>query len=644
MGVLRLPSWCGLFFLPLVLAGCSGGKDGPSGPPPKVLASEVIGPGGGTVAVPGGASLAVPAGALDAPTLVSITEVEAATSTALGRYGFEPDGQVFARPVVVRLPVEPGTTNAFVWWAQPEGWYEPVGGTVDTGQVRAEVVHFSGGYAGDRTADRTVSGSRVMTLLSSNGIANVPVDLSTRTVKAYVARSGGGYDVYAGQGRTDGTFRVPGVPVGPCLLQVGNRLVYTSEDVVDLGEVQPGRRGLVKIPAISFSDPTSPPPASATFALDHLAPWGPLATTVDAIGDRIDVFSGDSSTWIFGAQTKLDPAILAGATTLSGSVDLLRTGSRIIPMNQVSASAGDHLVVAQQHVATSTTGMQYQAMTRVFEAPPVDLAPGVPLSLSGSFADVDLASSVSVSWDFGAYYATVDAEAIPTRAVYVDQFSNRFRVVGQAGGLDYGTHLLVTKPEFLILPVAPATATTVEAGVMTFGTPLAGSWGAHWVASADVHVPVLAGTTQVGFVASVRSMGAIAPGVNTVTLGGPELGLPRAPRVIPAGGSTPLDLFSRRDGVGLTPTLAWDQPDPGPADGFTVQLIRIDGSVGLPYTYAFMIDTSQTTLELPPGLLETGKEYMAVIRAYRRGVRVRAPLRIDLPLDEGVQVTAKFTP
>jgi hypothetical protein len=639
MPVLRPSSWCWLL-LPLALAGCSGGKSGPPTPPPKVLASEVIGPAGGSVTAPGGASLAIPAGALDAPTLVSITEVEAATSTSLGRYGFEPDGQVFARPVVVRLPMAAGTTKAFVWWAQPEGWYEPVGGAVESGQVRAEVSHFSGGYCGDETPERTVSGSRIITLLSSNGIANVPVDLSTRTVKAYVPRSGGGYDVYDGQGRTDGTFRVPGVPVGPCLLQVGTRLVYTSEDVVDLGEVQPGRRGLVKIPNVT--SPTSPPPANATFAMDNLAPWQSAAMTADG-NDRIDVFSGDSSTWIFGAQPPVSP----GATTLAGTVDLLRTGSRIIPMNEVSASAGDHLVVAQQHVAASTTGVQFRAMTRVFEPPPVDLAPGVPLSLSGAFADVDLASSVSVSWDFGAYYATVDAEAIPTRVEYVDQFANRFRVVGQAGGLDYGTHLLVTKPDFLILPIDhPSTATTVETGVMTFGTPLTGRWGAHWVANADVHVPVEVGTAHVGFVASVRSMGAISPGVNTVTLGVPELGLPRTPRVIPTGGSTPLDLFSRQDGVGLTPTLAWDQPDPGPADGFTVQLIRLDGGtgVGAPYTYAFMIDTSQTTLELPPGILEAGKEYVVIIRAYKRGVKVRAPLRIELPLDEGVQVTAKFTP
>jgi hypothetical protein len=626
MPVLRLPSWCWLL-LPLALAGCPGGKDAPPPPPPRVLASEVIGPAGGSVTAPGGASLSIPAGALDAPTLISITEVEAVTSTSLGRYGFEPDGQVFARPVVVRLPVAAGTTNAFVWWAQPEGWYEPVGGTVETGAVRAEVSHFSGGYCGDETPDRTVSGSRVITRVASSGIANVPVDLSARPVRAYVVRVGGGYDVYEGHGRTDGTFRVPGVPVGPCLLQVGTRYVVTSENVVDLGEVMPGRRGLDVIDLTAQALPV-------TVNLQNLSPWVAPAPTADAIGDRIDLFSGDSNTWFWNVQSPLSPPLVPDASAFTGTVDLSHA-SRMVPVNAVRAEMGDHLVVAQQHATASPTGVAYQAMTRVFEPPPVTVAPGVPLSLSGSFADVALASSVTVSWSFGAYRDALAADANPSRVDRPDQFSNRFRVVGQAGGLDYGTHLLIGKPDFITLPVDPASVTTLETGAMAFGTPLSGRWGAHWIATADLHTPVDVGSVHAWFVMSVRTMGTIA---DAVTLGAPALGVARAPRV------NGLDLFTRQDGVGLTPTLSWGVPVPGPADGYTVQLVRLDGVGSPPWTYVAGIDTGETTLELPPGILEAGKEYLAVIRAYRRGVKVRAPLRIDLPLDEGVQVTAKFTP
>jgi hypothetical protein len=56
------------------------------------------------------------------------------------------------------------------------------------------------------------------------------------------------------------------------------------------------------------------------------------------------------------------------------------------------------------------------------------------------------------------------------------------------------------------------------------------------------------------------------------------------------------------------------------------------------------IDTAETSLALPPGILQDGSSYLAVIRAYRRGVRVEAPLRVDLPLHQGVQVTETFAP
>jgi len=184
-------------------------------------------------------------------------------------------------------------------------------------------------------------------------------------------------------------------------------------------------------------------------------------------------------------------------------------------------------------------------------------------------------------------------------AVYrPDQFTNRFRVVGQAGGLAYGTHLLIGKPDFVTLPLDPAVVTTLATGAMPYGTPLSGDWGIHWIATADLHVPLYVGTIAAAFVVSARSMGAIA---DTVPLDGPQLGLPRAPQ------GNGLDAFTRQDGVGLTPTLSWEAPVPGPADGCTVQLVRLDGVGTPPWTYVAAIDTAETSIELPPGILEAGK-------------------------------------
>lgn len=622
----RLAPWC-VASVALVGTACSGGSSSSTPPaaPPAVLASSTIGPAGGVVTTSGGASLQVPRGALDSDTLISIIEAEAATSARAGKYGFEPDGQVFARPVTVWLPVAGGKSAAFVYWAQPEGGFAPVGGVVESGRVRAEVSHFSDGYVDDATSTRAVSGSRVITLVSQSGIANVGVDLSTRTVKALVPRAGGGYDVYPGFGRADGTFHVPGVPVGPFFLQLGNRFVWTAENVVDLGEVQPGRRGLEAMA------PTAVVPV--TFDLSNLAPWQPPPRQ-GALGDRLDVFSGDSNTWIWNVVP--GGPLATGATAASGSAaNLLTCGSRLVPTNAVRGERGDRLVVAQQHVATSPTGVPYQAMTRVLEPVGLTVAPDVPVSLAGALADVSLASTVALTWDFGAFHAAVEADAGPTAQVRIDNFTNRFRIVGQAGGLAYGTHLLAGKPDFLTLPLDPATVTTVATGVMPYGTPLAGSWGAHWIATADLHVPVLIGSTEATFVTSVRSMGAAT---DTVALDGPRLGLVRAPKV------NGLDLFAPQHGVGLTPTLSWDPPTIGTADGYSVQLLRIEGVGSPPWTYLATFDTKSTSLEVPPGLVQGGREYLVIIRAFRRGVRVEAPLRIDLPVDESTQVTARFWP
>jgi hypothetical protein len=79
------------------------------------------------------------------------------------------------------------------------------------------------------------------------------------------------------------------------------------------------------------------------------------------------------------------------------------------------------------------------------------------------------------------------------------------------------------------------------------------------------------------FVVSTRSMGAMSDMESLARLqDGPALGLPREPEW---NGS--LDAFVRQDGVGSTPTLSWVAPVPGPADGYTIQVLHLHG-VGLP--------------------------------------------------------------
>jgi hypothetical protein len=606
----------------LVLAGCPGGH-APPPPSATVLAEATVGAAGGTVAAPGGPSLTIPAGALDAPTAIRITAVG---DVSAARYGFEPNGQVFARPVMVRMPVATGTTSASLWWERPGGGYEPVGGTLDQGTIVAEVAHFSGGYAGADTGSRTVSGSRVITLAASSRIYNVPVDLTAATVTAWVPRSEGGYDAYAGEGSADGLFRVPGVPDGPVLLQVGSRLVRTSQSVIDLGELMPGRPGLETV------DLTQTLPL--TLDLSNLAPWQAPSSTTLGLGDRLDVFSADANDWFWGAESALSTPLQAGAMGLSGSLDLLHAANKKVPVFALDAARGDRLVVAQQSAAVSSGGIAYQATSRVFEPAPSTLAPGAPASFAGAFVDVTRDHAVDVAWSFGTWSSALTADGNPSAGPFSGTFANRFRIVGQAGGLQYGTHELICKPDFLTAAVPDGTD-VFATGEMRFGMPLSGDWGAHWIASADRGVPVQVGSRTGTFPVAIRSMGALG---DPLVAGAPAIGLPRSPAVNGA------DLFTARAGVGLTPTLSWDVPAIGTADGYGVQIVDLLGSGDPPWKYVAFIDTPLTAIELPPGILQAGHTYLAVIRAYRRGIRVEAPLRIALPVDVAVQVTATFAP
>ncbi len=75
-----------------------------------------------------------------------------------------------------------------------------------------------------------------------------------------------------------------------------------------------------------------------------------------------------------------------------------------------------------------------------------------------------------------------------------------------------------------------------------------------------------------------------------------------------------------------------------------MQIVDLVGAGNPPWRYVAFVDTALTQVDLPPGVLEAGHTCLAVIRAYRRGIRVEAPLRIALPVDVGIQVTATFAP
>ncbi len=135
----------------VLLTACGGGA-----PPPPPPVTVTIGAAGGTVNGPSGATVVIPAGALAKDTPIGIAQSDAgapalpAGATTLGAmFAFTPHGTVFAKPVTMTVPFDPGkvpagTTPVLLKTnAAMNGWDTVAGATVSGSVMTAQVTGFS---------------------------------------------------------------------------------------------------------------------------------------------------------------------------------------------------------------------------------------------------------------------------------------------------------------------------------------------------------------------------------------------------------------------------------------------------------------------------------------------------------------------
>ena len=118
--------------------------------------SRTVGPRGGRVTVDG-ASIDIPAGALERDVLITISatgiEPPDGYRAVTPVYRFDPEGLRFARPATVQFSVAGRTEGLSVVWTDPGGRFGLLPSVTSTGEVRANVDHFSLGFAGAATDD-----------------------------------------------------------------------------------------------------------------------------------------------------------------------------------------------------------------------------------------------------------------------------------------------------------------------------------------------------------------------------------------------------------------------------------------------------------------------------------------------------------
>jgi hypothetical protein len=90
---------------------------------------------------------------------------------------------------------------------------------------------------------------------------------------------------------------------------------------------------------------------------------------------------------------------------------------------------------------------------------------------------------------------------------------------------------------------------------------------------------------------------------------------------------------SNLSGIGLTPKLTWGAPATGKAAYYQLFLWKLSKSgTGSAVTLYAILQTSATSLTLPPGLLNTGDAYVFDLWAYSvQGFSAVQPLKLKLP-------------
>jgi hypothetical protein len=437
---------------------------------------------------------------------------------------------------------------------------------------------------------------------------NIPNDLSDFEVAALIEDGAGGYTVIDGQGNADGTFVIDAVPDGTYWLRVpaperaaapggadgGIGLYRTEASAVDAGYTQQGRSD-----AVPYTTPTE-----LVLDVTGLAPWQD--------GDQVELFSTEAAAWYFIAQDfasagqpAIDDEALVGFTfdlsqDYSGSPHLI-DGGRTPP---------DRLVVAQLSTSLATGGFPYQAMARLFEPAPFTVVDGQTVNLSGEFTNVSIDQPITLDLRLDAVREAMTEETRPCELPPVLEYGWGVYVLGVAGGLGHGIYGATA--DFLALDV-PRDQPDVVAGDMGYGMPLVGTWGiygdARFFDPCSYMLPGAASPTVMWYGNGMT----IAEPIDTFGNGAlaPRLGQVRGPTI---EGS---DLFSEQNGFGLTPTLSWMPPSIGTPSFYVIAIHRLflDGGGATSQEYVADLTTDQTSVTLPPGILQVGEAYVLGIVA-----------------------------
>jgi hypothetical protein len=428
---------------------------------------------GGTFTADNGLTVTVPYGAVDSPTTVTVTTTDIVAPGATSPvYEFGPEGTVFAAPLTITLPLPAGAATGTVYWSKLGSTteYDAIGGTIDAaaGTITAETFHFSLGYVGQPSGDRTVSGGGSRTYISASSRENILMDFATENYDAIVGDGSGGYARLCGTPAGAGTFTIANVPNGDYILRNGTNYLVTSSNAPDLGFLIGGRPNRTPLTQTTQLDLT----------VTNLDAWDP--GTDEEPADQIEWFSTEADDWDFNTE-RLAPDILPGDQSAFLPIDVANVDAG--PASEIHSAEGYRAAVGQltlEHTAAPAS-VPYLAMTRVAQFPSnFDVIDGSSQALSLALQPVPTSNTLSVDFRVSAWRAALEQYGNPHHRPVVPECNPAFcgsfvGALAQAYSANDGFYS--ANADLLIM--FDKAGQDIQSGPMVYADPtgLGGQWG-----------------------------------------------------------------------------------------------------------------------------------------------------------------------
>lgn len=463
----------------------------------------------------------------------------------------------------------------------------------------------------------TVTGTRIKTYVSESGTETPrPVDLSGAILEALVPdNSGTGYTVLPGTGGKDGRFTLSGLPSGSSYyLHYYNPsdlayhcYIHSAATSMDLGAYSGTRDGV----ALGTTG------AALTFSnVGGLDAW--------ASSDQLEYYSADTELYLYGTAPP------------SGSTALSLTQSFV---NRPLITSADTAYVMQLRQAASVGADPIRTVSKAMLLP-VDMPDATATTVSSAAGSFRTPPMQSAAFDyrrsqFAALQSSIVPAANPITSVRHDLYVSALR-----GGAAFSYGFYTYSAD--LLSYSSTDSSDVSIARTSFGNPFPSNYGVFgYVGTSFTATFTLPGTTSGASITAVVNHTEPLDSFTSASIV-PKLGPVTNLQI---NGQNAQTLTAA---VGTQPTLSWNPPSLGRADGYQVIIQRLyvpSGTTRTATTVLAQIMTQQTRVVLPPGLLMSGEQYfLRVLSIARPGYSLSRPFRGSIPSSTASVLSTAITP